>query len=54
MPCFEGELLLIDGATGEVVDAVDLDSHTEASPVVYGSTVVIGTRGCEIYGLELY
>ena len=53
MPTFEGTLLLIDGATGETVDAVDLGSHTEASAVVYESTVVIGTRGCTIYGLEL-
>lgn len=54
MTCFSGEMLLVDGATGEIADSVYLGSHVEASPVVYEDTVVIGTRGCEIIGLELY
>lgn len=53
MPAFSGVLYLIDGASGKIVDSTDLGSHIEASAVVYESTVVIGTRGCIIYGLEL-
>lgn len=54
LPTFDGEVFLLDGETGETIDGVDLDSHVEASPVVYNDMVVIGTRGCEIFGLELY
>lgn len=53
MPSFEGILYFVDGATGEVVSTYTLGTHMEASPVVYGNRIVVGTRGCEIYGLEL-
>ncbi len=53
MSSFYGTLYLIDGATGDVLSTTELDGHVEASPVVYGNTAVIGTRGCRIYGIEL-
>lgn len=49
-----GRMYLLDGTTGEQLDAFKLsDQVIEASPAVYDSTVVIGTRDCHIWGLEL-
>lgn len=49
-----GKMYLLDGRTGEQLDAFSLSEQViEASPAVYDSTVVIGTRDCHIWGLEL-
>ena len=46
---------LIRGTTGELVYTLELDGTIEASPAVYGNTLVIGT--CDktpvIYGITL-
>lgn len=51
--CINGRMYLLDGLTGEVYDTFSFGVTTEASPVVYGNTVVIGTRNQEIYGISL-
>lgn len=51
--CIQGKLYLLDGLTGEVLDVLPLNVTTEASPVVYNNTVVIGTRSNEIFGITL-
>ena len=48
-----GKLNLIDGLTGEVLDSMDLGSNVEASPAVFNNKLVVGTRGCKIYGVTL-
>ena len=48
-----GYMYLLDGLTGTKLDSIDLQSNIEASPAVYGSRVVVGTRGQLIYGVEL-
>ncbi len=49
-----GRMYLLNGKTGEVYDTLDDRSQTiEASPAVYENHVVVGTRDCEIWGLEL-
>lgn len=49
-----GKLYLLDGATGETHDTVVLsDGAIEASPAVYENITVVGTRDCEIWGIEL-
>lgn len=48
-----GYMQLIDGLTGEVLHETALGSTTEASPVVFGDTFVIGTRGQVVYGFKL-
>lgn len=48
-----GYMQLIDGLTGEVLYETPLGSTTEASPVVFGDTFVIGTRGQVVYGFRL-
>lgn len=48
-----GEVRLLEGASGQVLDTVSVGSLVEASPVVYGNMLVIGTRGQKIFGLKL-
>jgi outer membrane protein assembly factor BamB len=48
-----GSIYLLDGRTGEKLDVRDLGGNIEASPAVYGSTVVVGTRRQMIYGIKL-
>ena len=48
-----GLMRLIEGTTGSVVDTLDLGTNTEASPAVFGNTIVVGTRGQKIYGISI-
>ena len=48
-----GRMHLIRGTTGETLDSISLGSNVEASPAVYGDTIIVGTRGCVIYGIKI-
>ena len=48
-----GDMYLLDGKTGEVLDQMNLGGNVEASPAVFGKTLVVGTRTQKIYGVEL-
>ena len=49
-----GNMFLIDGKTGTELNSINLDdSNIEASPAVYDNHVIVGTRGCNICGIEL-
>ena len=48
-----GYMHLIDSATGETLDKIGLGSNVEASPVVYGNTVIVGTRGQLVYAITI-
>lgn len=48
-----GDMYLLDGRTGEVLDTRNLGGNIEASPAVYGNTVVVGTRSQQIFGVPL-
>lgn len=48
-----GSMFLIDGKTGETLYTENLGSNMEASPVVYENTLVIGTRGQQIFGVKI-
>lgn len=48
-----GSLCLVDGATGTLLDTMELDGHLEATAAVYNNTVVIGARSNYIYGITL-
>ncbi|CCY54344.1 putative uncharacterized protein [Coprococcus sp. CAG:782] len=49
-----GKLYILDGLTGETNDTIELSTGCiEASPAVYNSTLVIGTRSCTIQGIKL-
>jgi hypothetical protein len=44
-----GRMLLIEGATSEVLDTIQIQQATiEASPAVFGDRIVIGTRGQKV------
>lgn len=48
-----GYIYLIDGLTGEVLYTEGLGSNIEASPVVFNNMLVVGTRGCQVWGVEI-
>ena len=48
-----GNLYLIDGTTGEILDRMALGSNIEATPAVFENTIVVGTRGQKIFGIRL-
>jgi len=48
-----GNVFLIEGSTGDILSTTNLGSNVEASPAVFGDTVVVGTRGQRIYGLKI-
>jgi len=49
----DGCMYLIDGLTGKVLDSVLLGGVIEASPAVYDSTIVLGTRAMKFWGIML-
>jgi len=48
-----GILRLIDGATGEQLDSLNLSQNIEGSPVVFQDMLVVGTRGGRIVGVRI-
>ena len=50
----DSKLMMLDGITGETLDEITLGSgNIEASPAVYNNILVLGTRGCNIFGIKL-
>lgn len=48
-----GMLHLLEGKTGKLLDSISLGSNIEASPAVFENTLVVGTRGMKIFGVEI-
>lgn len=48
-----GMLRMFDPATGKKLGGVQLRGLIEASPAVFDDTLVVGTRDCRIYGIQL-
>ena len=48
-----GNMFLIDGRTGIILNTITLDANIEASPTIYEDMIVIATRGGSIYGIEI-
>ena len=49
-----GDVRLLDGKTGKLEDTVSIsDGVIEASPAVYDNYMVVGTRDCKIWGIQL-
>lgn len=48
---FDGDLFLIDGLSGEILDTINLGSNVESSPAIYNNRLVVGTRGQQIWGV---
>ena len=50
----DSHLMMLDGKSGKTKCDLDLGSgNVEASPAVYEDVLVLGTRGCRIYGVKL-
>ena len=45
-----GKAMLIEGATGKLLNTIELGSNVEGSPAAFGNTLVVGTRGAKIIG----
>ena len=52
-PTSGGYLYLLDGATGEKLDAIELKGNIEASAAVFNDMVVVGHRLQRIFGIKL-
>jgi outer membrane protein assembly factor BamB len=48
-----GDVTLVEGATGKVLDTASVGSLVEASPAVYEDMLIIGTRGMLICGVQI-
>lgn len=48
-----GNMLLINGLTGEVLSKINLGSNIEATPAFYEDYIVVAPRGNKIYGVKL-
>ena len=44
---------MYDPQTGDIYDEIEISGNMEGSPAVYGDTLVIGTRDCKIYGIQI-
>ncbi len=49
----QGTLHLLDARTGKLLSKTELGANIEASPAVFGNTIVVGTRGMQIFGIEI-
>lgn len=48
-----GNMFLIEGSTGKVLDQIPLNANVEGSPAVYDDMIVVGTRGQQIWGIKI-
>ena len=48
-----GNIHLIDGATGNILDTINLGANIESSPAIFEDTIVIATRGGKIFGIKI-
>ncbi|MEG0766618.1 MAG: PQQ-binding-like beta-propeller repeat protein, partial [Clostridia bacterium] len=48
-----GNLRLLDGKTGQILDQLALEGNIEGSPAVFDDLLVIGTRGRRLYGIRI-
>ena len=52
-PTSGGYLYLLDGKTGEKLDAIDLKGNIEASAAVFNDMIVVGHRSQKIFGIQM-
>ncbi len=51
--CSDGTVLLLNAANGMLLDSIALNTTLEATPAVFGNTIVVGTRDERIIGLRV-
>lgn len=48
-----GNMFLLEGTTGNVLDKINLGANVEGSPAIFENMIVVGTRGQRIYGIKI-
>lgn len=48
-----GNMFLIEGSTGKILDQIPLNANVEGSPAIYNDMIVVGTRGQQIWGIKI-
>ncbi|MEG0630869.1 MAG: PQQ-binding-like beta-propeller repeat protein [Christensenellaceae bacterium] len=48
-----GNMKLIDGKTGELLNKISLGKNIEATPAIFNNMIVVGTRGEKICGVRI-
>ena len=51
--CQNGDLLLIDAKTGDIIDKLNFGSGIEATPALFGNQLVMATRSEKIIGVKI-
>ena len=51
--CQNGDLLLIDAKTGDIIDKLNFGSGIEATPALYGNQLILATRSEKIFGVRI-
>ncbi|MCR5206127.1 MAG: PQQ-binding-like beta-propeller repeat protein [Lachnospiraceae bacterium] len=51
--CQNGDLILFDAKTGNVLDTVNFGSGIEATPALYGNRLILATRSEKIFGVKI-
>ncbi|MCM1991951.1 PQQ-binding-like beta-propeller repeat protein [Oceanirhabdus seepicola] len=49
----KGNVQLIDGKTGKIIDSINLEGNIESSPAVFNDTIVVPSRNGNIYFLKV-
>ena len=48
-----GNVMMLDGTTGEILTSINIGSNVEASPAVFNDILVVGTRGMQVWGIKI-
>ncbi len=48
-----GNMFLIEGTTGNILDKINLGGNVEGSPAIFENMAAVGTRGQRIYGIRI-
>jgi outer membrane protein assembly factor BamB len=48
-----GNMLLLEGKTGKILDRISVQANVEGSPAVFDDMLVVGTRGQKIFGIKI-
>lgn len=49
----KGNVYLLEGKTGKIIESINLGTNIESSPAIYQNIVVVATRGGKIYGIKI-
>ena len=48
-----GNMYLLEGSTGNILDKINLGANIESSPAIFEDTIVVATRGGKIFGVKI-